>query len=104
MGLKAWKERLNQIKMSEFDAELYDRYAEAVRGQIKSLRVILESLQVHWSTQINLHNTYRYLYRQFYQCESHSFIQHYAEIIGQGQRETVAEAPSLWRLGRDKAD
>lgn len=45
MGQKAWRERLNQIKMSEFDAELYDKYAEAVRGQIKSLRVILESLQ-----------------------------------------------------------
>lgn len=46
MGQKAFKERLKQIKMSEFDAELYERFLDGVRGQIKSLRIILDSLQV----------------------------------------------------------
>lgn len=32
--------------MSEFDGELYERYATSVRSQIKSLRIILDSLQV----------------------------------------------------------
>ncbi|ELU02005.1 hypothetical protein CAPTEDRAFT_192877 [Capitella teleta] len=45
MGQKAFKERLKQIKMSEYDAELYDRFMDGVQGQIKSLRIILDSLQ-----------------------------------------------------------
>lgn len=52
MAQKAFKERLKQIKMSEFDAELYDRFLDGVRGQIKSLRIILDSLQVKQTTQI----------------------------------------------------
>lgn len=46
MGLKAWKERLKQIKMSEYDGEMYDRFSHAVKRQVQSLRVILENLQV----------------------------------------------------------
>ena len=46
MAQKAYKERLKQIEMSEFDGELYDSYAKSVRSQVKSLRVILDSLQV----------------------------------------------------------
>ena len=46
MAQKAFKERLKQIKMSEFDADLYNRYVDGVKGQIKSLRIILDSLQV----------------------------------------------------------
>lgn len=32
--------------MSQYDAELYEQFAKVVRRQVKSLRVILESLQV----------------------------------------------------------
>ncbi|CAD5122119.1 DgyrCDS10568 [Dimorphilus gyrociliatus] len=45
MGLKAWKERLKQIEMSEYDGEMYDRFSQAVQRQVQSLRVILENLQ-----------------------------------------------------------
>ncbi len=39
--------RLKQIEMSEYDGELYEKYSENVRPQVKSLRVILETLQVN---------------------------------------------------------
>ncbi len=38
--------RLKQIKMSEFDAELYERFSSGVRRQVTSFKVILDSLQV----------------------------------------------------------
>ncbi len=38
--------RLKQIKMSEYDAELYERFSKGVRRQVKSFKVILDSLQV----------------------------------------------------------
>ena len=49
MGQKAFKERLKQIQMSEYDGDLYEQYSKSVRGQVKSLRVILDNLQVSHS-------------------------------------------------------
>ena len=46
MAEKAYKERLRQIEMSEFDGKLYESYSKQVRSQVKMLRVILENLQV----------------------------------------------------------
>ena len=46
MAQKAFKERLQEIEMSEYDAEMYERFSGNVRRQVTSLRVILESLQV----------------------------------------------------------
>ena len=46
MAQKAFKERLKEIKMSEFDAEMYERFSSGVRRQVTSLRVVLDSLQV----------------------------------------------------------
>ncbi|KAL4221611.1 von Willebrand factor A domain-containing protein 8 [Mactra antiquata] len=45
MGQKAFKERLREIQMSEYDAETYESFSGHVRRQVQSLRVILDSLQ-----------------------------------------------------------
>ncbi|XP_060089562.1 von Willebrand factor A domain-containing protein 8 [Heteronotia binoei] len=45
MGEKAFKQRLKEIKMSEYDAATYERFSGAVRRQVQLLRVILDSLQ-----------------------------------------------------------
>ncbi|XP_071782446.1 von Willebrand factor A domain-containing protein 8 [Centroberyx gerrardi] len=45
MGEKAFKERLKEIDMSEYDADTYERFSKAVRRQVQSLRIILDSLQ-----------------------------------------------------------
>nr|XP_056718077.1 von Willebrand factor A domain-containing protein 8 [Euleptes europaea] len=45
MGEKAFKQRLKEIKMSEYDAATYERFSGAVRRQVHLLRVILDSLQ-----------------------------------------------------------
>ncbi|XP_056108158.1 von Willebrand factor A domain-containing protein 8 [Rhinichthys klamathensis goyatoka] len=45
MGEKAFKQRLKEIEMSEYDATTYDRFSGAVRRQVQSLRIILDSLQ-----------------------------------------------------------
>ncbi|XP_068123903.1 von Willebrand factor A domain-containing protein 8 [Hyperolius riggenbachi] len=45
MAEKAFKQRLKEIQMSEYDAATYERFSEAVRRQVQSLRVILDSLQ-----------------------------------------------------------
>ncbi|CAL8266675.1 unnamed protein product [Lota lota] len=45
MGEKAFKERLKEINMSEYDATTYERFSQAVRRQVQSLRIILDSLQ-----------------------------------------------------------
>uniref|UniRef100_H2YJE1 VWFA domain-containing protein n=1 Tax=Ciona savignyi TaxID=51511 RepID=H2YJE1_CIOSA len=42
---KAFKERLREIRMSEFDADMYEKFSSHVRKQVKSLRIILDSLQ-----------------------------------------------------------
>lgn len=39
--------RLKEIDMSEYDAATYNRFSEAVRRQVQSLRIILDSLQVN---------------------------------------------------------
>jgi len=45
MNRKAFAERLREIRMSEYDAQLYEQYASSVRRQVQSLRTILNSLQ-----------------------------------------------------------
>lgn len=45
MAEKAFKERLKEIQMSEYDATTYERFSGAVRRQVQSLRIILDSLQ-----------------------------------------------------------
>ncbi|KAK7882321.1 hypothetical protein WMY93_028495 [Mugilogobius chulae] len=45
MAEKAFKDRLKEINMSEYDAETYERFSSAVRRQVQSLRIILDSLQ-----------------------------------------------------------
>ncbi|XP_062861685.1 von Willebrand factor A domain-containing protein 8 [Trichomycterus rosablanca] len=45
MAEKVFKERLKEINMSEYDASTYERFSGAVRRQVQSLRIILDSLQ-----------------------------------------------------------
>ncbi|XP_046400469.1 von Willebrand factor A domain-containing protein 8 [Ischnura elegans] len=45
MAQKAFKERLKEIKMSEYDGKLYEQFSSGVSKQVKSLRVILSNLQ-----------------------------------------------------------
>ena len=41
MNRKAFAERLREIRMSEYDAQLYEQYAAGVRRQVQTLRTIL---------------------------------------------------------------
>jgi len=41
MGLRAFKQRLKDIKMSEYDHKLYSQFSDAVRNQVQALRVVL---------------------------------------------------------------
>lgn len=45
MAQKAFKQRLREIHMSEYDANLYNQFSDAVNRQVQALRVILNSLQ-----------------------------------------------------------
>ncbi|KAH0624441.1 hypothetical protein JD844_031871 [Phrynosoma platyrhinos] len=45
MAEKAFKQRLREIKMSDYDASTYERFSGAVRRQVLLLRIILNSLQ-----------------------------------------------------------
>ncbi|KAK2840347.1 hypothetical protein Q5P01_014087 [Channa striata] len=45
MAEKAFKERLKEIDMSDYDAATYEGFSNAVRTQVQSLRIILDSLQ-----------------------------------------------------------
>ncbi|XP_025954961.2 von Willebrand factor A domain-containing protein 8 isoform X3 [Dromaius novaehollandiae] len=45
MSEKAFKQRLKEIQMSEYDASTYERFSGAVRRQVQSLRIILDNLQ-----------------------------------------------------------
>ncbi|CAB0011014.1 unnamed protein product [Nesidiocoris tenuis] len=45
MGLKAFKEKLKEIKMSEYDAKLYEQFSNAVSKQVQAVRVLLGNLQ-----------------------------------------------------------
>ncbi|XP_021936474.1 von Willebrand factor A domain-containing protein 8 isoform X2 [Zootermopsis nevadensis] len=45
MGQRAFKQRLREIQMSEYDAQLYAQFSDAVSRQVQALRVILNSLQ-----------------------------------------------------------
>ncbi|XP_028163508.1 von Willebrand factor A domain-containing protein 8 [Ostrinia furnacalis] len=45
MNRKAFEERLKEIKMSEYDAKLYEQFLRAVQPQIGALRGVLAELQ-----------------------------------------------------------
>ncbi|KAI5695056.1 hypothetical protein M8J75_010206 [Diaphorina citri] len=45
MGLKAFKQKLKEIQMSEYDAKVYNEYSLPVQNQVQALRIILSSLQ-----------------------------------------------------------
>lgn len=45
MARNAFKERLREIRMSEYDASLYERLAGSVRPQVKALRNVVSALQ-----------------------------------------------------------
>merc|ERR1711997_226868 len=45
MNRKAYAERLREIKMSQFDANVYEEFASQVRKQVRSLRNIISGLQ-----------------------------------------------------------
>ncbi|GFG34443.1 hypothetical protein Cfor_05032 [Coptotermes formosanus] len=45
MAQRAFKQRLREIQMSEYDAQLYGQFSDAVSRQVQALRVILNSLQ-----------------------------------------------------------
>lgn len=54
MGRKAFEQKLKEIGMSGYDASVYSQFSEAVKPQVQSLRIILESLQTknkerYWS-------------------------------------------------------
>jgi len=38
--------------MSEYDAEMYERFSGNVRKQVKALRIILDSLQVSFMSNV----------------------------------------------------
>lgn len=46
MAQKAYKQRLKEIQMSKYDAEMYQKLHGRVEKQITQLRVIIDSLQV----------------------------------------------------------
>ncbi|XP_015436768.1 PREDICTED: von Willebrand factor A domain-containing protein 8 [Dufourea novaeangliae] len=45
MGVKAFKQRLKDIKMGEYDNQLYSRFSNPVQKQVQALRTIIGSLQ-----------------------------------------------------------
>lgn len=45
MNRKAFEERLREIRMSQYDADLYEKYAVSVRKQVQALRTIINGLQ-----------------------------------------------------------
>lgn len=54
MGRKAFEQKLKEIGMSGYDASVYSQFSDAVKPQVQSLRIILESLQTknkerYWS-------------------------------------------------------
>ena len=38
--------RLREIEMSEYDASVYEKFSGNVQSQVKSIRIMLDSLQV----------------------------------------------------------
>ncbi|KAJ6661691.1 hypothetical protein lerEdw1_013213 [Lerista edwardsae] len=45
MAEKAFKQRLREIQMSEYEASIYEKFSGAVRRQVHLLRIILDNLQ-----------------------------------------------------------
>ncbi|XP_054715582.1 von Willebrand factor A domain-containing protein 8-like [Uloborus diversus] len=45
MAMKVYKEKLKEIEMSDYDAEMYEKFFNSVKKEVNLLRVILDSLQ-----------------------------------------------------------
>lgn len=45
MNRRVYRQRLEEIKMSEYDDSLYKSYSEAVAKQVDALRVIISNVQ-----------------------------------------------------------
>lgn len=45
MAQKAYKEKLREIEMSEYDAKLYEQFSGNIKKQVQMLRVMLDGLQ-----------------------------------------------------------
>lgn len=56
MGEKAFAERLAEINMSEYDAEVYDRFSKAIRTEVRELKTLLASLEAKGKERIWLSN------------------------------------------------
>lgn len=67
MGLRAFKQRLKDIRMSEYDHKLYSQFSDAVHSQVQVLRVILGELDLNES--------------DFSQKLTTFFITHFAHVI-----------------------
>lgn len=46
MGQRAFKQKLRDIKMSEYDHKLYSQFSDAVAKQVQSLRVIMGKIEI----------------------------------------------------------
>lgn len=69
MGLRAFKQRLKDIKMSEYDHKLYTQFSDAIHNQVQALRVILGEfsklrIRLLWKSVFliayRMHAIYRY--------------------------------------------
>lgn len=56
MAQKAHQERLREIKMSQYDAEEYEKFSSNIKSQVKMLRVILDNLQAKGKERQWLHH------------------------------------------------
>jgi hypothetical protein len=52
MAQKAYKKRLEEIDMSEYDSKLYEKYLVEVATEISSLRVVLEGVQARGQERV----------------------------------------------------
>ena len=59
--------RLREIKMSEYDGRLYEEFSSSVRAQVKSLRIILDNLQVSSHTGHYGEQSHRQIWSRFYE-------------------------------------
>lgn len=66
--------RLKEIQMSEYDAATYERFSGAVRRQVQSLRIILDSLQVNISSQLS--QRVCAVFPRPFECSFLSFLSH----------------------------
>jgi len=94
MGLRAFKQRLRDIKMSEYDHKLYSQFSDAVRGQVQALRVILGK----HPCMLNAAK------ERFKRTRSLRAFAPHRLAAGQEQRATMVSASDVGRAGRYEAD